>query len=124
MALSQSGQPGSAAQITIRGKGSISGSNSPLYVIDGIQVSAADFATINPGDIESYNILKDASASAIYGSRGANGVIVITTKRGSAGLTKINYDGQYGFSELPKNKQRLMNFKRKSGLRVSYAANR
>lgn len=113
MALSQSGQPGSAAEITIRGKGSIGGTNTPLYIIDGIQVSAADFATINPGDIESYNILKDASASAIYGSRGANGVIVITTKRGSAGITRVNYDGQYGFSELPKNRQRLMNSKEK-----------
>jgi TonB-linked SusC/RagA family outer membrane protein len=113
MALSASGQPGSAAEITIRGKGSVIGSNAPLYIIDGIQVSAADFATINPGDIESYNILKDASSSAIYGSRGSNGVIVITTKRGSSGMTRVNYDGQFGFSELPKNKLRLMNSKEK-----------
>lgn len=113
MALSQSGQPGSAAEITIRGKGSVIGSNAPLYIIDGVQVSAADFATINPGDIESYNILKDASSSAIYGSRGSNGVIVITTKRGSSGLTRINYDGQFGFSELPKNKLKLMNSREK-----------
>lgn len=113
LALSQSGQPGSAADITIRGKGSVIGSNTPLYIIDGIQVSAADFATINPGDIESFNILKDASATGIYGSRGANGVIVITTKRGASGATKVNYDGQFGFSELPKNKLRLMNSREK-----------
>lgn len=109
LAVSQSGQPGSAADVTIRGKGSINGNNAPLYVIDGIQVSAADFATINPGDVESYNILKDASGAAIYGSRGSNGVIVITTRRGSSGKTKVNYDGQFGFSELPENKLRLMN---------------
>ena len=113
LAVSQSGQPGSAAVVTIRGKGSINGTNTPLYIIDGIQVAAEDFATINPGDIESFNILKDASASAIYGSRGSNGVIVITTKRGAAGQTKVTYDGQYGVSELPKNKLRLMNAKEK-----------
>src|SRR6185369_10811685 len=82
LSQSQSGQPGAAAVVTIRGKGSINGSNTPLYIIDGIQVNAADFATINPGDIESYNILKDATSTSIYGSRGANGVIVITTKKG------------------------------------------
>ena len=109
LALSQSGQPGSAAEVTIRGKGSINGTNTPLYVIDGIQLSAADFATINPGDIESISVLKDASGAAIYGSRGSNGVIVITTKRGASGQTKVNYDGQFGFSELPENKLRLMN---------------
>jgi hypothetical protein len=61
LSQSQSGQPGAPAEVTIRGKGSINGTNTPLYIIDGVQVNAADFATINPGDIESYNILKDAS---------------------------------------------------------------
>ncbi len=113
LSVSSSGQPGSAATVTIRGKGSINGTNTPLYIIDGVQVNAADFATINPGDIESYNILKDASSTAIYGSRGANGVIVITTKRGVAGQTRVTYDAQVGYSELPKNKLELMNSKEK-----------
>ncbi|MFI5185308.1 MAG: SusC/RagA family TonB-linked outer membrane protein [Chitinophagales bacterium] len=109
LSQSQSGQPGDAAVVTIRGKGSINGSNTPLYIIDGIQVTAADFATINPGDIESFNILKDATSTAIYGSRGANGVIVITTKKGVSGKTQINYDFQYGYSELPNDKLKVMN---------------
>ncbi|WEK35934.1 MAG: TonB-dependent receptor [Candidatus Pseudobacter hemicellulosilyticus] len=109
LSMSSSGQPGAAATVTIRGKGSINGTNTPLYVIDGVQVTANDFATINPGDIESYNVLKDASSTAIYGSRGANGVIVITTRRGAAGQTRVNYDGQVGYSELPKNRVKLMN---------------
>jgi len=109
LSQSQSGQPGDAAVVTIRGKGSINGTNNPLYIIDGIQVTAADFSTINPGDIESFNILKDASSTAIYGSRGANGVIVITTKKGVSGKTKVNYDFQYGYSELPNDKLKVMN---------------
>jgi len=109
LSQSQSGQPGAAAVVTIRGKGSINGNNTPLYIIDGIQVNAADFATINPGDIESYNILKDATSTSIYGSRGANGVIVITTKKGVSGKTQVNYDFQYGSSQLPTNKLKLMN---------------
>ncbi len=108
LSQSQSGQPGAAAVVTIRGKGSINGSNTPLYIIDGVQVNPADFATINPGDIESYNILKDASSTSIYGSRGANGVIVITTKKGVSGKTRVDYDFQYGWSQLPTNKLKLM----------------
>lgn len=113
LAQSQTGQPGAAAVVVIRGKGSINGTNTPLYIVDGIQVNAGDFASINPGDIESFNVLKDASSTAIYGSRGANGVIVITTKRGSAGQTRVNYDLQYGWSELPKNRLELMNSEEK-----------
>lgn len=120
LSQSQSGQPGAAADVTIRGKGSINGSNAPLYVIDGVQVSTADFATLNPADIESYNVLKDASSTSIYGSRGANGVIVITTKRGSAGKTNVNYDFQYGFSALPNNKLRLMNSAEKLNYELNY----
>jgi TonB-linked SusC/RagA family outer membrane protein len=120
LSQSQSGQPGAAAEVTIRGKGSINGTNTPLYIIDGVQVNAADFATINPGDIESYNVLKDASSTAIYGSRGANGVIVITTKKGVAGKTRVDYDFQYGFSELPKNKNALMNSADKLNYEVNY----
>ncbi len=120
LSQSQSGQPGAAADVTIRGKGSINGSNAPLYVIDGVQVSTADFATLNPADIESYNVLKDASSTSIYGSRGANGVIVITTKRGSLGKTNVNYDFQYGFSALPRNKLRLMNSAEKLNYELNY----
>lgn len=108
LSQSQSGQPGSPAVVTIRGQGSINGSTDPLYIIDGVQVNAGDFATINPGDIESFTVLKDASSTAIYGSRGANGVIVITTKRGISGKTRIDYDFQYGYSELPTDRLKLM----------------
>ncbi len=120
LSQSQSGQPGRPADVTIRGKGSINGSNAPLYIIDGVQVTSADFATLNPGDIESYSILKDASSTSIYGSRGANGVIVITTKRGVAGKTQVNYDFQYGWSELPHNKLRLMNSPQKLDYELNY----
>jgi TonB-linked SusC/RagA family outer membrane protein len=113
LSQSQTGQPGAAAVVVIRGKGSINGTNTPLYIVDGIQVNAGDFATINPGDIETFTVLKDASSTAIYGSRGANGVIVISTKRGSQGATKVNYDLQYGWSELPPNRLELMNSKEK-----------
>ena len=104
-----SGQPGAPAAVTIRGKGSINGSNTPLYVVDGIQISAADFATLNPNDFETFNVLKDAASTSIYGSRGANGVIVITTKRGASGKTRINYDFQYGGSRAPSHPERVMN---------------
>ena len=113
LSMSGSGQPGAAAEVTIRGKGSINGTNTPLYIVDGIQVNAADFATINPGDIETYTVLKDASSSSIYGSRGANGVIVITTKKGRPGQTQINYDFQYGYSQLPENRLELLTSKEK-----------
>lgn len=116
-----SGQPGGAASIRIRGSNSISLSSEPLYVIDGIPfqgdgASTAGFdwaggangqnrvnplSTINPADIVSIDVLKDASATAIYGSRGANGVIIITTKRGQEGQSKISYNSYYGLQYLP-----------------------
>ena len=105
---SQSGQPGSAAAVTIRGRGSVLGGTEPLYIVDGIQITAADFQGINPADIETYNILKDAVATAQYGSRGANGVIVITTRRGQNAKTRFNYDFQYGVQALPNNKLKLL----------------
>ncbi len=101
-----SGQPGAMQQIRIRGLGSITGSSEPLYVIDGIPVNSGDLsvnttttnalAGINPNDIESMTILKDASSTAIYGSRGSNGVVLITTKSGKSGKTKIRLDAEYG----------------------------
>ena len=117
---SQSGQPGSPATVTIRGKGSVLGSTDPLYILDGVQITAADFQSINPSDIETYNVLKDATGTAQYGSRGANGVIVITTKRGANQKTKINYDIQYGIAELPTNKLQLMNSAEKIDYELNY----
>ncbi|HSI77725.1 MAG TPA: TonB-dependent receptor [Lunatimonas sp.] len=94
------GAPGGEVRIRIRGANSITGSNDPLYVIDGYV--GADFSTVNPNDIESLQVLKDASSTAIYGSRGANGVIIITTKRGKSGDIKVNYNNQFTSSEVLK----------------------
>ncbi|MGB2435794.1 MAG: SusC/RagA family TonB-linked outer membrane protein, partial [Flavobacteriaceae bacterium] len=86
--INTSGQPGSSSTIRIRGFGSISGNRNPLYVVDGIPFSG-NINSINKADVESYTVLKDASATAIYGSRGANGVVLITTKKGKSGTSKI-----------------------------------
>lgn len=104
-----SGQPGAAAKVQIRGVNSINGSTTPLYIVDGIEITAGDFSTINAGDFESVTVLKDATAAGIYGSRGANGVIVATTKKGRAGGVRVQYDAQYGQSYFPRNKLKLMN---------------
>ncbi len=94
------GRPGSTPNILIRGRRSISADNDPLFVVDGIPLTdGATVFDINPQDIESMEILKDAAATAIYGSRGANGVILITTKRGKEGRTTVTYNGYYGISE-------------------------
>jgi TonB-dependent starch-binding outer membrane protein SusC len=127
-----SGQPGSNTSIKIRGISSLSGTNEPLYIVDGIPISGdatnkttsgrplvgndfsegstqtgnstlSPIAYINPNDIESIDILKDASATAIYGSRGSNGVIIITTKSGKKGTGKLNYDTSYSFQEIAEN---------------------
>lgn len=104
-----SGAPGASSSIRIRGISSITGSNEPIFVIDGVIVDSNTgqggqnaFASINPSDIASIDILKDASATAIYGSRAANGVILITTKRGQAGEMRVNFDSYVGFQELPR----------------------
>ncbi|MBL0744508.1 SusC/RagA family TonB-linked outer membrane protein [Chryseolinea lacunae] len=90
--------PGSGVSVRIRGRRSFNAGNDPLYVLDGIPL-AGGIGDINPQDIQSMDVLKDASATAIYGSRGANGVVLITTKRGSTdGKTKVTYDGYYGVS--------------------------
>lgn len=102
---SGSGQPGSGASMVIRGFGSISASNTPLYVVDGVPFDGA-LNTINPNDIESVTVLKDASAGALYGSRGANGVVMITTKRGERddNQISINLKANWGISSraIPK----------------------
>lgn len=114
------GQPGGGVSVRVRGITSVNG-NEPLYVIDGVpfqnpntslemnflgggsgQTAQSVLATLNQADIESIDVLKDASAQAIYGSRGANGVVLITTKRGKAGEGKITYDGFYGVKHIPK----------------------
>ena len=92
-------RPGEVASVTIRGTRSISASNSPLYVVDGI-ILMGSINDVNPNDIASMEILKDASATAIYGSRGANGVILITTKKGSKGQLSVNYDATTSFENI------------------------
>lgn len=99
--------PGATSKIQIRGKRSFSASNDPLYVIDGIPIERG-INEINPSEIESMEVLKDASATAIYGSRGANGVVLITTKRGKAGKTHVEYDGYYGVQK-PLKQLSIMN---------------
>jgi TonB-linked SusC/RagA family outer membrane protein len=108
-----SGQPGSSATVIIRGIKSLSGSNAPLYVLDGVPIAAGVFNTLNPNDFESISVLKDATAAALYGSRGANGVVVITTKKGKSGETQVNYNFQYGISYAPQNRLQVMNSKEK-----------
>lgn len=100
---SGSGQPGSGASIVIRGFGSINASSSPLYVVDGVPYDGS-ISSINPNDIASMTILKDASAGALYGSRGANGVVMITTKKGEQGRTRVNLKANWGVSSrsLPR----------------------
>jgi TonB-linked SusC/RagA family outer membrane protein len=114
----RSGNPGSPVEVRIRGVGT-AGNNQPLWVIDGVPIvlsssvtvntsSASEgnpLAAINPNDIESIDVLKDASASAIYGARANNGVILVTTKRGKEGKATLSYDGFYGIQSVPKNRR-------------------
>ncbi len=98
--VTQSGNPGEGSQVRVRGIGSINRNPNPLYVIDGI--ISGDISSINPQDIESMQVLKDASATAIYGADGANGVIIITTKRGESGATKISFSAFGSVTRVPK----------------------
>ena len=97
--LSTSGQPGTTSSIRIRGIGSMASSNAPLYVIDGVPASDDDVSTLSNADIESVTVLKDASSNALYGARGANGVILITTKRGNTRDAKIKIDAKWGVNQ-------------------------
>jgi len=114
---SDNGDPGSAGNVQIRGVGSISAGTSPLYVIDGVVISSASendiqvgyrstgiLNTLNPDDIETITVLKDAAAASLYGSRAANGVILITTKRGKLGRTSVSYSGEAGISRIAVDK--------------------
>ncbi|WP_416866606.1 MAG: SusC/RagA family TonB-linked outer membrane protein [Imperialibacter sp.] len=113
-----SGRPGGKSNVRVRGFSSINSSNNPLYVVDGVQLpvgnqtqrsSAIDY--INPSDIVSVEVLKDASSTAIYGARGANGVILITTKKGKSGEGKITYDGIFSVNTYGPNKPEVLNAK-------------
>jgi TonB-dependent starch-binding outer membrane protein SusC len=95
-----SGRPGSALKVSVRNSSSITASNDPIYVIDGVISISTD--GINPDDIENVQVLKDAAAQSIYGSRGANGVVLITTKRGKSGRLDVNASQQYGYTEVGK----------------------
>lgn len=126
LSQSSSGQPGAGQQIVIRGIGSIKGGTDPLWIIDGVPVATGNFgqmastgntdysdnsnalAGINPNDIESITVLKDASSTSIYGSRAANGVILVTTKSGAEGKTKFMISSQYGWSSRTSNKFKVM----------------
>jgi TonB-linked SusC/RagA family outer membrane protein len=122
--INTSGQPGAAATVRIRGIGSINGVASPLYVIDGVAVNSENYSAVagdgygtsssplsslNPADIQNITVLKDASASALYGSRAANGVVLITTKQGLSGKTKVNFSAKYGYSDMAVDQHSLMN---------------
>ena len=96
---SAEGAPGSDVIVRVRGGGSITQDNSPLYIVDGVQVENA-LSVLSPQDIASVDVLKDASTTAIYGARGANGVVIITTKSGKSGKTLVSYNGAFGFREL------------------------
>ena len=108
--LSSTGEPSASATMTIRGTNSINSGTAPLYILDGVAISASDFNTINPADIESMSVLKDASSTSIYGARAANGVIVITTKRGrNMSQPNVSYRMQMGWSAIAHGNWDLMN---------------
>jgi TonB-linked SusC/RagA family outer membrane protein len=98
------GQPGEALKVRIRGVGTV-GNSDPLYVIDGVPTE--DIRYLNPSDVESVDILKDAASAAIYGARAANGVVLITTKKGEVGKMRVSYDGYYGWQNTPKKPEML-----------------
>ena len=114
-----SGTPGAPQQIRIRGEGSLSGSNSPLFVIDGVPVNSGTISPlltdmgilsmVNAADIEAITVLKDAASLAAYGARGSNGVVVITTKKGKAGKVSYNVQSQYGFQNYAQDQRKMVN---------------
>lgn len=100
--MTTSGEPGASTSIRIRGTRSIIASNEPLIVVDGVMDAVSDLGDLNSADIESISVLKDASSTAIYGSRGSNGVIIVTTKRGDSDKPRIVFKAEAGVSQLPK----------------------
>ncbi|MCX6319016.1 MAG: TonB-dependent receptor [Bacteroidetes bacterium] len=109
-------RPGAGAVIRIRGERTINGSNDPLIILDGIPFEGGNLNDINPDDVASIDILKDASATAVYGSRGSNGVILITTKKGKPGETRLSYNGYYGIASV-RNEYNVFNAQEYMALR-------
>ena len=108
--LSSTGEPSASATMVIRGTNSINSGTAPLYILDGVAISASDFNTINPADIESMSVLKDASSTSIYGARASNGVIVITTRRGrNMEKANVSLKAQFGVSSIAYGNWDLMN---------------
>ena len=108
--ISNSGEPSKAAVFQIRGTNSINSGTSPLFILDGVPITSSDFNAISPADIESINVLKDASSTSIYGARAANGVVVITTKRGTnTEKVDVTFRSQWGISDLAHGNWNLMN---------------
>ena len=116
---SGSGQPGSSPNIRVRGFGSINASSAPLYVVDGIPYDGS-LASLNPSDIESMTVLKDASSGALYGARGANGVVMITTKRGQEGKTNVTWRSNIGWSN--RANKRYQNVSQSEYVQLVYEA--
>ena len=106
--ITNSQRPGQVGSITVRGQRSIGADNGPLYVVDGMTIQNGGIENINPADIESIEVLKDASSTAVYGSRGANGVVLVTTKKGKEGKVSLNYSGTLTISSL-HNVSEMMN---------------
>lgn len=117
--IANSGRPGAASTIRIRGMGSINAGTAPLYVIDGLSATASEFSTLNTNDIESITILKDASATAIYGSRASNGVVLVTTKGAKGKEAKITFKAMGGVSLLAPNRLDLMNTEEKLNYEIA-----
>ncbi|MDR3350781.1 MAG: TonB-dependent receptor [Prevotellaceae bacterium] len=117
--IANSGRPGASSTIRIRGVGSINAGTAPLYIIDGISSTAGDFSTLNTNDIESLTILKDASATAIYGSRASNGVVLVTTKGAKGKEAKITFKASGGVSLLAPNRLNLMNTEEKLNYEIA-----
>lgn len=107
--FTSSGEPSASVSMRLRGVSSINASTTPLFILDGAPVSSDVFNALNPSDIENISVLKDASSTAIYGSRAANGVVYITTKKGRGNRPTVTIKGQYGFSQLAQNKLSPMN---------------
>lgn len=110
LVMSSSGAPGAAADVSVRGINSITAGTTPLYIMDGVVVAAGDFQSLNTADIESVTVLKDAASTSIYGARASNGVILITTKRGTYGQQgRVNLRVQHGWSTIANKKDDMMN---------------
>lgn len=103
------GNPGASAEVIIRGEGSPTGGSEPIFFLDGVRITGADFRALNPQDFADINVLKDGASTALYGARGGNGVILITSKKGKPGKGVIEYQGSVGYGSLPQTNLDMMN---------------